>query len=96
MARIIRTGIFAEAQIGIADDAHAPLGDVLEAADVVDDREVGDVVEDRVDREVAAAGVLQRRAERVVVRDQEILGLHVLAAADRRSGSRRNVATSTT
>ena len=75
--------VLAEAQVGIADHAHAALAQILDAADVVDHREVGDVVEERVDGEVAAPRVLQRRAERVVVRDQEILGLRVLGATDR-------------
>ena len=82
-------GVLAEADIRIADHAHATRFEVVEAADVVDHREVGDVVEQPVDREVAAPRVLQRRAERVVVGDQQLFGVSA------RSGSRRNVATST-
>ena len=52
--------IFAKAHIGIADHAHAMLREVVESADVVDHREVGDVVEERVDREVATTRILQR------------------------------------
>src|SRR5205085_8578944 len=36
-------------------------------------REIGDVVEQTVDREVAPTRVLQRRAERVVVSHQQVL-----------------------
>ena len=43
--------------------------EIVEAADVVDDRERRDVVEERVDREVAAERVLLRRAECVVAVD---------------------------
>ena len=43
----------------------SPASEVLEAADVVDDREVADVVEEPVDREVAPEGILAGRPERV-------------------------------
>ena len=45
---------------------------ILHAADVVEDREIGDVVEQRVDREVAAEGVLDRGSEAVVAGDQQL------------------------
>jgi hypothetical protein len=59
--------IFAQPHVRIANRAHDAGAQIVEAADVVDDRESGDVVEQRVDREVAAERVLFRRAERVVV-----------------------------
>ena len=46
---------------------------ILEAADVVDDRERPDVVEQRVDGEVAAERVFLRRAVGVVALDEPIL-----------------------
>ena len=45
---------------------------ILEAAGVVDDRERRDVVEQRVDGEVAAERVLFRRAERVVAVERSV------------------------
>src|SRR5581483_10237771 len=74
-------GVLAETDIGIADHPHAFLPHVLEAADVVDHREIGDVVEERVDREVAPLRILKRRAERVVIRDQEIFVLFIRRAS---------------
>jgi hypothetical protein len=68
-------GVFAKSKIGITDDANPAGGEILEAADVVNHREVGDVVEERVDREIAAPRILQRRAEGVVVGDEKIFGL---------------------
>ena len=65
-------GIFLEAIVGIADAAQQAVLQVFQAADVVDDREVGDVVEQRVDGEVAAEGVFFGRAKRVVVLDQQV------------------------
>ena len=62
--------ILREPDIRIADAADHPRLDVVEAAGVVDDRERRDVVEDRVDREVAPEGVLLRRAKRVVAEVQ--------------------------
>ena len=43
---------------------------IVEPADVVDDGEGGDVVRERVDREVAPERVLFRRAECIVVMDE--------------------------
>ncbi len=64
--------ILAEAHRGVADGAdHFPL-EVLKAAHPVDDRESGDVVEESVDREVPAEGVLFRRAEGVVAADERV------------------------
>ena len=77
--------VLAEADIGIADDRTTPRAQILEAADVVDDGERGDVVEERVQREIAPEGVLLGRAERVVAMDQVV----VLAVAPGVSAGRR-------
>ena len=66
----MRTGILAQAHFGIANRAHDAGVEILEAADVVDDRERRDVVDERVDREVAAERILFGRAEGIVVMDQ--------------------------
>ena len=73
--------VLAEAHVRVADHAHQSLAQIVDAADVVDDREVGDVVEERVDGEVAPPRVLQRRAERVVVGDEQVLGVLGLRGA---------------
>ena len=97
--------IFLEALAGIADRSDQPVAQILQAADVVDDRKRRDVVEERVDREVAAERVFFRRAERVVVADQQIgrrrldlafAGGSVVAGSFSVPGRmwRRNVATS--
>jgi hypothetical protein len=70
--------VFPETLVRIADDMDELAVEVLDAADVVDDREVADVVEQRVDREVAAEGVLLRRAIGIVAGDQELAGLAAL------------------
>ena len=68
------------------DRAHDARLEIREAIDVVDDRERGNVVEERVDGEVAAKGVLFRRAERVVVMNQGV------AKADRNACRRSSAA----
>jgi hypothetical protein len=65
-------GIFAQAHPGIADRGDHPLPEVAEAADPIDDREGGDVVEEGVDREVAPEGVLLRGAEGVVAANEGV------------------------
>jgi hypothetical protein len=50
--------VFLEALFGHTDAADDPRPQILEAAGVVDDRKARDVVEEGVDREVAAEGVL--------------------------------------
>jgi hypothetical protein len=65
-------GIFLKALRRIADRSDDAVAQVVEAAGVVDDREGRDVVEQRVDREVASEGILFRRAERVVTMDQSV------------------------
>ena len=102
-------GIFLKTLLGHADAADEPGADVVEAADVVDDRARLDVVEERVQREVAPERVLFRRAERVVVMNQQIgivdrRARRLPAPAAPATGSssvpagiwRRNVATSMT
>ena len=65
--------ILAEADVGVADGAHAALLDVVQAADVVDDLARLDIVEQAVHGEVAAAGVLFGGAEDVVAVDVQVL-----------------------
>ncbi len=72
--------VFPEADVGFADDADVLRLHVGEALDVVDHREVGNVVEEGVDGEVAPPRVLQRRAEGVVVGDEEVFRLFVRGA----------------
>ena len=109
-ARSMRTGSSWNRSVGIADAADEPVSQILQAAGVVDDRERADVVEQRVDREVAPERVLFGRAERVVAVDQAVarvvdsVVVGGAAAALRRlhrprpsssaETSRRNVATS--
>ena len=66
-------GILEEPHRGIADRSDQPRAEILEAVHVVDDRERGDVVEERVDREVAPERVLFGRAKRVVAMDHPIV-----------------------
>ncbi len=80
-------GIFLEALVGIADAADQPVTQVLQPADVVDDGERADVVEERVDREVAPERILFGRAERVVVLDQQVARV-VAALGWRRAAAR--------
>ena len=64
--------VLAQPDVRVADRADEPALEVLEAVDVIDDREVGDAVEQAVDREVAPPGVLLGRAEGVVALDQQV------------------------
>jgi hypothetical protein len=85
--------IFPEADDGIADRPHQAPAEVAQAVGMVDDRLGVDVIEERVDREVAPQRVLFRRAEDVVVPDEQVvrvvrgygfaLGLRELGAAIR-------------
>ena len=101
--------IFLKALRRVADAADETVAQILQPAGVVDDRERADVVEQRVDGEVAPEGVLFRCAERVVAMHQPIaaVGVPLSSVASRRLGgerrelasssaetSRRNVATS--
>src|SRR5262245_29857685 len=58
-------GIFDEPLLGIAYRPDNSGAEVVQADDVVDDREGGDVVAERVDREIAAERILLRGAEGV-------------------------------
>ena len=97
--------IFLDARFGIADRSDDARAEILEAADVVDDRERRDVVEERVDREVAPERVFFGRAERVVVMNETLgrpavdgSGAGTPSATTSSPGAtwRRNVATSMT
>ena len=82
--------ILAEPHVRIADRSHDAGAQILQAADVVDDREGRDVVEQRVDREVAAERVFFGRAERVVAMEQVLVGRSgsaVGSLASRRPGT---------
>ncbi len=70
IARIIRTGSSLSRTSGSPIERTILGAQVVEPADVVDDRERGDVVGERVDREVAAERIFLGRAEGVVVVDQ--------------------------
>ena len=59
--------VLAEADVGVADAAQHALFQIFQPADIVDDGERLDVVEEAVDREVAPLGVLFGGAEGVVV-----------------------------
>ena len=79
--------IFDEPHRGVADAADQPALEIVEPADVVDDRERADVVEERVHGEVAAERVLLGCAVGVVAVD-EARSLRVMrraVAVDRRS-----------
>ena len=69
--------IFRDARVGIADRPHHPRGDIGLAADEVDHAVGERVVEQPVDREVAAERVFLGRAEGVVVvNEMEAVGRH--------------------
>ncbi len=65
--------VFLETDLRIADGADDAGVEVGEAAGVVDDREIGDIVGKRVDGEVAAQGVLFGGAVDVVPQDHAIV-----------------------
>ena len=65
--------VLLEPHLGVADRAHQLRVEIGEATDVVDDLLALDVIEQAVDREVAAAGVLGLVAEDVVAADQKIV-----------------------
>src|SRR5439155_4993303 len=62
--------ILEDADFRIADRSHDTRAQIVEPADVIDDRKSRDVVEERVNREVAAEGVFLGCAEGVVVMNQ--------------------------
>ena len=71
-ARSMRTGSSRKRSSGSPMQRIIPSFRSSQAADVVDNGEGGDVVEQRVDGEVAAEGVLLRRAEGVVAANEQI------------------------
>ncbi len=66
----MRTGSSRSLTLRIADRSDHAGAQILESADVIDDRERRDVVDERVDGEVAPERVLLGSAEGVVVMDQ--------------------------
>ena len=79
--------VLAIARDRIADQLQAPRGDVFDAAGVVPDREVGDVVVQRVGGEVAAPHVVVDGAVGVVAQDAAVLvgdAIFVVIVARRR------------
>ena len=81
-ARSMRTGSSRKRTRGVADGADHARRQVLEPAHPVDHREVRDVVEERVHREVAAERVLLGGAEGVVAADQGVALLGLRRAAE--------------
>ena len=53
--------VLLEALIGIADSPDHAVLEILDTADVIDDRKIGDIVKQRVDREITAARILGGR-----------------------------------
>ena len=66
--------ILAEADDGVTDRVDSAARDVFHAAAPVEDLPPVEVVEERVDREVAANGVLVGVTEHVVAADQQVVG----------------------
>ena len=58
--------IFGKAGLGITNHTQLPVFQVFEAANVVNDREVGDVVEEGIDGEVSAEGIFAGSAELIL------------------------------
>ena len=71
--------VFDKANLRIADAADDAGPQIVQTARVVDDRERRDVVEQRVDREVAAKRVFFGRAEGVVAMDEMLVTPRVRA-----------------
>jgi hypothetical protein len=67
--------VLAEPDVRVADRAHGAAFEVIEPADVVDDPLGLDVVEQAIDGEVAAPGVLDLGPEDVVAPDEQLVGL---------------------
>ena len=82
-------GILDEADSRIADRSNDALFQITKAADVVDDRLRRRVVEERVDREVAAERVLFGRAECIVAMDEVLVPRRARGRRGRPGGSRR-------
>src|SRR5690606_18894267 len=79
-------GVFAEARRRFADRADDATLEVRDAVDEVDDPLVLHVVEEAVDREVAAPRVVLDRAPLVVVGDEEVLVARVRRRGAERAG----------
>ena len=67
--------IFLVADQGVADHPDAPFGEIAQAADVVDDGKGFDVVEEGVDRKIAAEGVFLRGAEDILAKVMMVGGI---------------------
>ncbi len=67
-------GVFDEAAGGIADDAQQVSIQIAQAAGVVDNGEVGDVVEEGVDGEVTAKGIFFGTSKNIVAQDKAVVG----------------------
>jgi len=65
-------GVFGKTLVRIANDPDHALFEVAAAMDVVDDGEVGNVVEERIDGEIAAQGIFFGCAEQVVAQDEAV------------------------
>jgi hypothetical protein len=65
--------ILAHPHVGVADGPHQRRGQICLAADVVDHPPLVDVVEERVDGEVAPPRILLLGAEDVVVADEQVV-----------------------
>ena len=62
--------ILEKPRLRIANRSHQAGTEIVEPADVIDDRKRSDVVEQGIDREVAAEGVFLGRAKRVVAMEK--------------------------
>ena len=68
-------GVFAEADVRVANGADAASFEVTETTDVINDGEVVDVVEETVDGKVATEGIFLGSAEGVILELVETVGL---------------------
>ena len=75
--------IFAVASLNVTDQSEALCLDVGQPAHVIPDREVGDVVIERVDREIAPPHVFVNAAVHVVAQQPAVIVLNAMARAAR-------------
>ena len=68
------------AGLGVANQPQPPRLNVGQAADVIPDREIGDVVIEGIDREIAAPDVLVDIAVHVVAQQPTVIVLHAVSA----------------
>lgn len=61
--------VFGEASVGVADDADEALFEIFEAAGMINNGEVGEVIEEGVDREVTAKCIFFGGAKEIVAND---------------------------